>query len=66
MNEYKFFRRLSEQEEKEFREWAHRNYVVGDEIPSTWHPVIVDECQAMIAGLVKKEPRDGMDREEQS
>ena len=66
MNEYKFFRKLSEQEEQEFRDWAHRNYAIGDSIPSSWHPVIVDECQAMIAGLVKKEPNRGMDSEEQS
>lgn len=64
MNEYKFFRKLSKQEEQEFRDWAHRNYVIGDEIPSSWHPVVVDECQAMIAGIVKKEAVRGVDCKE--
>lgn len=64
MNEYKFFRRLSEEEEKDFRRWAHENYVIGDPVNPHWHPVIVDECHAMIAGLVKKEAVDGVDSEE--
>lgn len=32
------------EEEVQFREWARENYKVGQEIKSTWHPVVQDEC----------------------
>ena len=64
MNEYKFFRKLTPEEEQKFRDWAHRNYVIGDPVEPTWHPVIVDECQAMISGLIQKDPTRGMDSKE--
>ncbi|NIN00479.1 MAG: hypothetical protein GTO24_21075 [candidate division Zixibacteria bacterium] len=41
----KVFRELSPEEELEFRQWAHDNWSVGDEINSTWHPVVQDECR---------------------
>lgn len=53
MNDYKFFRNLSEEEEKEFRQWARDNYVIGDPFEKTWHPVVVDECMAMMFGEKK-------------
>tara|TARA_Y100001973_G_scaffold106509_1_gene184883 strand:+ start:2571 stop:2813 length:243 start_codon:yes stop_codon:yes gene_type:complete len=49
----KFFRVLTSEEEKEFREWANKNYVVGDPIPKTWHPVVVDECMKILKKVVK-------------
>ena len=63
MTGYKFSRNLSEEEAEGFREWARENYAVGDHIPSTWHPVIVDECMAMLSG---KDKSNGVDSEEQS
>lgn len=47
-DKYKFFRSLSDKEEEEFRAWARDNYVLGDPVPSTWHPVVVDECMSII------------------
>jgi len=58
---YAFFKELSEAEEADFRQWARSNYVIGDPIPSTWHPVVVDECMAMLIGKAK----NGLDSKEQ-
>lgn len=41
------FRKLNEQEEVEFRQWARDNFRVGTEISSLWHPVAVAECEVM-------------------
>lgn len=41
------FRKLDEDEENEFRQWARDNYTVGEEISSCWHPVVRDECFKM-------------------
>jgi hypothetical protein len=38
------FRKLSEQEQKEFRQWARDNYKPYDPINGVWHPVIQEEC----------------------
>lgn len=38
------WRRLNEEEEKEFRQWARDNYNRMDVIKGTWHPVVQDEC----------------------
>ena len=65
MSDYKFFRNLSAGEESSFRQWARDNYAVGDPIPSTWHPVIVDECMSMLLDK-KKETANGVDSQEQS
>jgi hypothetical protein len=51
---YKFFKELSEKEEEEYREWARDNYDIGDPIPSVWHPVVVDECIAMLIGRIEE------------
>ncbi len=41
------FRELDSDEEKEFREWARKNYKTGDNIDIAWHPVVQDECHNM-------------------
>lgn len=41
------FRLLDEEEEKEFRQWARENYVVGSPIKRVWHPVVQEEAEAM-------------------
>ncbi len=38
------FRKLSQEEEIEFRQWARTNYVSLGPIKGIWHPVIRDEC----------------------
>ena len=38
------FRELSEQETKQFRQWARDNYKPLDEIKGIWHPVVQAEC----------------------
>jgi hypothetical protein len=38
------FRELKEGEEKEFRDWARKNYTKYSEIKGIWHPVVQDEC----------------------
>lgn len=40
-----FFKRLSDAEEKSYRQWARENYVPGEVIDSVWHPVVRDECR---------------------
>lgn len=63
-SEYKFFRNLSEEEEKEFRQWARDNYVLGEPMETSWHPVVIDECFSMLFN--KKEKTHGVDSKEQS
>ena len=60
MTEYSFFKTLSKEEEKEYRQWAKDNYIIGDSIHSTWHPVVVDECMTILT----KDMKDGMDSKE--
>lgn len=43
----KLFRELTEQEEKEFRQWARENYKPFTEIKGIWHPAVQDECVRM-------------------
>ena len=38
------FRKLSPEEEKEFRQWAKDNYIPFTEILSIWHPIVQQEC----------------------
>ena len=40
----KLFKELTSEEEKEFREWARKNYVPFSEINGVWHPTVQDEC----------------------
>jgi len=46
------FRDLDEKEEKEFRQWARDNYIVGSGINKAYHPVVQDECELMESGNV--------------
>jgi hypothetical protein len=38
------FRQLTEEEEKEFRQWARDNYEPYSEIKGIWHWIVQDEC----------------------
>ena len=38
------FRKLTPEEEVEFKQWARENYVPFSEIKGIWHPVIQTEC----------------------
>jgi hypothetical protein len=44
MNKIMMFRELTEQEQKEFKEWARKNYAPHSKIDELWHPVIKHEC----------------------
>jgi hypothetical protein len=46
-NKMKLFRDLSEEEEREFRQWARDNYEPLNPILGIWHPVVQDECKKM-------------------
>ena len=50
------FRNLFEDEIPEFIAWARENYIPGDDIPITWHPVVQEECLLMNK---EKEERTG-------
>jgi hypothetical protein len=42
-----FYRKLSPEEEKSFRQWARENYTPGDPISDLWHPASRAECELM-------------------
>lgn len=42
------FLELSEAETLKFRQWADENFAPGDEINSTWHPVVQARCAEII------------------
>jgi hypothetical protein len=42
-----FFKTLTADEDKQFREWARENWSPGDPINPVWHPVVRDECRTM-------------------
>ena len=44
VSDHPLFRDLSEREVSEFKQWAHDNYVPGEEISTVWHPVVQAEC----------------------
>ena len=44
------YKRLSPDEEKNFREWARKNYVCFTPIKGVWHPAIQEECVRMNQG----------------
>jgi hypothetical protein len=53
------FRKLSPEERRDFRVWAHENYEPGSEIKTIWHPVVQMECAAINAAvMVKREPEE--------
>ena len=39
-----FFRKLTDEEEREFRTWARNNHKAGGEVDPCWHPVVRNEC----------------------
>ncbi len=39
------FRSLNDAETREFVSWANDNYVAGEEINPTWHPVVRERCK---------------------
>ncbi len=41
------FRKLTPEEETEFRQWARDNYKPLTEIKGIWHPVVQVECTQM-------------------
>jgi len=41
------FRKLSFDEEIEFRTWARENYIPGTTINKLWHPITRMECEKM-------------------
>ena len=43
-----FFRQLTLEEEKPFRQWARDNWKFGDKVQEVWHPVVRDEIQKML------------------
>ncbi len=43
------FRKLSEAEQQEYRQWARDNYKVGSPINGVYHPVVQAECVKMNA-----------------
>lgn len=61
MTQWKFYKTLNEEEEKEFRQWARDHYSVGDSIDPSWHPVVQDECMSMMVNIlgIKESEDDG-------
>jgi hypothetical protein len=47
MNDW-FFRKLTDEEIKEYRQWARENWKPGMEIKEVWHPVVRDEIRIML------------------
>ncbi len=41
------FRKLTQDEERDFRKWARDNYKRLDPIKGIWHPSVQDECRKM-------------------
>lgn len=41
------FRTLTDLEDREFRNWARRNYAPLEPINEVWHPSVQDECRKM-------------------
>ena len=48
--DYKFFKQLTPVEEETYRTWAKDNYVIGEAIDVTWHPIVIDECMVILMG----------------
>ncbi len=41
------FKSLTDEEEKQYREWVRINYKKFDPIKGNWHPVVQEECVAI-------------------
>lgn len=41
------FKRLTTQEEADYRLWARQNYKPFTSIDTVWHPIVQHECAAM-------------------
>lgn len=52
------FRKLSDEETKEFRQWARENYVVLTPIKGIWHPVVQSECTKMNVEYTEKRDQE--------
>ncbi len=39
------FKSLTDEEEKQYREWARKTYKRFEPIKGIWHPVVQDECK---------------------
>jgi hypothetical protein len=46
------WRKLTSSNLREFQLWARKNYVTGEPISHTWHPVVQLECMIMNMELV--------------
>jgi hypothetical protein len=47
------YKKLTEEEEIEYREWARETYTPLTEIHTVWHPVIKDECNRMNEEIIR-------------
>jgi len=45
MNINNMYKDLSDEAISRFREWARNNHKPGDDITSTLHPIVKDECR---------------------
>ena len=52
LNAQGFFPDITEDDEKDYRQWARENYQPERLITSTWHPVTVDECIKIIKEFI--------------
>jgi hypothetical protein len=43
-----FFRTLNKEEEKQFRDWARKNWHFGMEVNEMWHPCVRDEIRLIV------------------
>lgn len=43
----RMWKRLTQEEEIPYRQWARNNYKVGSVINMLWHPVTRHECETM-------------------
>lgn len=46
------FIEATEDEEKDYRQWAREEYTPEQHINPTWHPVVVDECIKIIKEFI--------------
>jgi len=61
-----FFKTLTADEDKEFRQWARDSWRPGDPISPMWHPVVRDECRTMTEEARRVGASDNNDNNEGS
>lgn len=49
------WRKLKPEEANEFRAWAYESFKPGDEINTTWHPVVQEACHKIQAQYWKEQ-----------